>query len=63
MIDPVPAVALETSSVFPPLQNEAVPVIFAVGNALTVITKAFDIEEQPLLLVILTVYKPAVVAE
>ena len=54
--------ALEVSSVFPKVQNEAVPVMFAVGKALTVTTKAVEVKEQPLLLVIVTVYEPATVA-
>jgi hypothetical protein len=53
---------LEVSSVFPKLQNEAVPVIFAVGKAFTVTVKAGDVNEQPLLLVTVTVYEPAAVA-
>ena len=61
-MDPLPAVALEVSSVFPPEQNEAVPVMFAVGKAFTVTTKAVDVNEQPLLLVTLTVYEPAAAA-
>jgi hypothetical protein len=43
MIDPLPAVALETSSVFPLVQNVAVPVMFAVGKAVTVTVNAVDI--------------------
>ena len=62
MIVPLPAVALELSSVFPPIQKEDVPVMLAVGRAFTVTTKAVDVKEQPLLLVILTVYDPAAVA-
>ena len=62
MIVPLPAVALEVSSVFPPAQNEAFPVMFAVGNELTVTPKAVDVYEHPLLLVIVTVYEPAAVA-
>ena len=62
MIIPLPAVALEVSSVFPKVQNEAVPVMFAVGKALTVTTKAVEVKEQPLLLVIVTVYEPATAA-
>jgi hypothetical protein len=54
--------ALEASSVFPPVQNEAVPVIFAVGKAFTVTVKAGDVKEQPLLLVTVTIYEPAAVA-
>ena len=41
-MDPLPAVALEVSSVFPPEQKEAVPVMFAVGRAFTVTTVAAD---------------------
>ena len=63
MIDPLPAEALEVSSVLSPAQNEAVPVMFAAGNELTVTTKAVDVKEQPLLLVIVTVYEPAALAE
>jgi hypothetical protein len=47
--------ALEVSSAFPPAQNEAVPVMLAVGKAFTVTTKAVDVNEHPLLLVIATV--------
>ena len=54
--------ALEVSKVLPPLQNEAVPVMFAVGKAFAVTTKAVEVKEQPLLLVIVTVYEPATVA-
>ena len=61
-MDPLPAVALEVSSVFPPEQKEAVPVMFAVGRAFTVTTKAVEVNEQPLLLVTLTVYEPAAAA-
>jgi phage gp46-like protein len=61
-MDPVPAVALEASSVFPPVQNEAVPVIFAEGEAISVTVKASDVNEQSLLLVTVTVYVPAAVA-
>jgi hypothetical protein len=62
VIDPLPAVALEVSSVFPPAQNEAVPVMFAEGKVFAVTTKATDVKEQPLLLVIVTVYEPAATA-
>jgi hypothetical protein len=62
VIDPLPAEALEVSSVFPPAQNEAKPVMFAAGKVFIVTTKAADVKEQPLLLVIVTVYEPAVVA-
>jgi hypothetical protein len=55
-------VALEVSSVFPPGQNEAVPVMFEVGNAFIVTTNAGDVNEQPLLLATVTVYDPAAVA-
>ena len=61
-MDPLPAVALEVSRVFPPEQKEAVPVMFAAGRAFTVTTKADDVNEQPLLLVTLTVYEPAAAA-
>ena len=54
---------MEVSKVLPPVQNEAVPVMFAVGNALTVTRKTFDVKEQPLLLLTLTVYDPEAVAE
>ena len=63
MIDPLPAVALDVSKVLPPVHNEAVPLMFAVGEALTVTLKTFDVYEQPLLLLTLTVYDPAAVAE
>jgi hypothetical protein len=62
VIVPLPAVALELSSVFPPIQKEDVPVMLAVGRAFTVTTKAVDVKEQPLLLVTLTVYDPDAVA-
>ena len=62
MIDPLPAVALEESTEFPPVQKEVAPVIFADGDAFTITAKAVDVKEQPLLLVIVTVYEPAVVA-
>jgi hypothetical protein len=62
VIDPLPEVALETSSVFPPVQNESVPVMLVVGIALTVTAKAAEVKEQLLLLVIVTVYEPAEVA-
>ena len=58
-MDPLPAVALEESSVFPKVQIEAVPEMLAVGNAFTVTAKAFEVKEQPLLFVIVTVYEPA----
>ena len=61
-MDPLPAVALEVSSVFPPVQNEAVPVMIAVGKALMVIATGVDVNEQPLLLIMVTVYDPASVA-
>jgi hypothetical protein len=61
-MDPLPAVALDVSSVFPPVQNEGVPVIFAAGEAFTVTVKAGDVNEQPLLLETVTVYEPAAVA-
>ena len=62
MIDPLPAVALEASNVFPPVQNEAVPEIFAEGKAFIVTTNAVEVKEQPLLLETVTVYEPAAVA-
>ena len=54
--------AFEVSRVFPPVQNEDVPVIFAVGNAFIVTRNAVDVKEQPLLLETVTVYDPAAVA-
>ena len=62
MIVPLPAVALEVSNAFPPLQNEAVPVMLADGIALTASARAVDVKEQPLLLVIVIVKEPAAVA-
>jgi hypothetical protein len=53
---------LEVSSVFPSGQNEAIPVMFAVGKAFIVTTNAVDVKEQPLLLETATVYDPAEVA-
>jgi hypothetical protein len=61
VIDPLPEVALELSSVLAPLQNEEVPEMLAVGKALTVTAKAAEVKEQLLLLVIVTVYEPAAV--
>ena len=47
MIDPLPAVALDISSVFPPVQKVAVPVMFAVGKSLTVSVTFVQVETQP----------------
>ena len=54
---------MEVRRVLPPLQKEDNPEMFAVGNALTFTAKVVDIEEQPLLLVIVTEYEPAIEAE
>ena len=62
MIDPLPAVALDVSRVFPNAQNEDVPVMFAVGKAFIVTSNAVDVKEQPWLFVIVTVYRPAALA-
>jgi hypothetical protein len=43
VIDPLPAVALEVSRVFPKAQNEAVPVMFAVGKAFIVTTNVGEV--------------------
>ena len=63
MIDPLPVVALEERSVFPPAQKEVNPEMFAVGNAFIVTAKAVDVKAQPLLLVTVTVYEPTELAE
>jgi hypothetical protein len=62
VIDPLPAVALDVSRVFPKAQNEAVPVMFAEGKAFVVTTNAGDVKEQPWLLATVTEYDPAAVA-
>ena len=62
MIDPLPAVALDVSRVFPNVQNEAIPVMFAVGKAFIVTTNVGEVKEQPWLLEIVTVYEPAALA-
>jgi len=62
VIVPLPAVAFELSRLFPPLQNELFPVIVADGAALIDTTKEVEVNEHPLLLVIVTVYDPAAVA-
>ena len=52
---PLPAVALELSNVFPPAQNDALPLTLAVGFAFTVTAKGIDVVEQLLLFVTTTV--------
>ena len=61
-MDPLPAVALEVRTVLSPVQNEASPVMFVVGNAFSLTTNAAEVDVQPLLLVTVTVYVPSVVA-
>ena len=55
---PLPAVALAFSIVFPPEQNDALPLTLAVGEAFAKITKNPEVLEQPLLFVTTTVYSP-----
>ena len=50
---PLPAVAFELSKVLPPAQNEALPLILAVGNALKV-TFVEAVDVHPLLSVTVT---------
>ena len=52
---PLPAVALEVSNAELPAQNEALPVMLAVGRALIVTTNAPEVKAQLLLLVTVTV--------
>ena len=51
---PLPAVAFELSTVLLPVQNEALPLILAVGNALKVATFVEALDVHPLLSVIVT---------
>ena len=55
MILPLPAVALDVSKVLAPLQNDALPMIAAVGSALMDTANAADVNVQVLLLVMVTV--------
>ena len=61
-VKPVPVFALNNTD--PPLQKVVAPpaVIVAVGSVVTVIVVALDVALQPLALLTVTVYDPAVVA-
>ena len=51
---PLPAVALELSTVLEPAQNDASPLTLAVGKAFAATAKPADVIEQPLLFVTTT---------
>ena len=51
---PLPAVALELSTVLEPAQKDALPLMLAVGSAFTTTAKPAAVIEQPLLFVTTT---------